>query len=259
MNQIFQPIILRYDELASTNTEAMEQAQRGAPEGVCVVARAQTQGRGRHGRAWSSPPDAGLYFSLVLRPRIEINAWSLITLMCAVAVCDALEAIIEIYDYDASGIDIKWSNDILIDRRKVCGILAEAIETATGRAVIVGIGINLRRDAYSQEMCETAISLEEVIESPPSYEMVMRELIESLQRYYAQLHAPDGRQEILRAWIERSTYAHGKLVSVATINETFNGITYGLETDGALRVELPSGEIKIVRAGDVTALREIKQ
>ncbi|GAC1405121.1 MAG: biotin--[acetyl-CoA-carboxylase] ligase [Pyrinomonadaceae bacterium] len=258
MSQPFQPVILRFDEISSTNTEAISQAQRGAPEGVCIVARAQTQGRGRHGRAWSSPPDAGLYFSVILRPRIKINRWSLITLMCALAARDALHAVIESYGCDANNIDIKWSNDILFNKRKVCGILAEAFETLNGRVCIIGIGINLRRDAYPQYLSETAISLEEVIASPPNVESVLRELIESLQRYYAQLHAPDGCREILRVWIERSTYAHGKLVRVASINETFDGTTRGLETDGALRVELRTGEIKIVRTGDITALREIK-
>jgi BirA family biotin operon repressor/biotin-[acetyl-CoA-carboxylase] ligase len=257
MSQTFQPVILHFDVLDSTNAEAIRQAQAGAPEGVCVMARAQTKGRGRHGRAWSSPKDAGLYFSIVLRPRVELARWSLITLMSALAVREMLIRAIEIYRGDARKIevDIKWSNDVLINNRKVCGILAEAFETETGRACVVGIGINLRRDAYPQELSDTAISIEEAIGAPPSSEIISRELVSALQSFYARFLAPDGAEEIRQAWTAASTYSFGKFVRVAAVNEVFEGTTRGLEPDGALRVELSTGEIKIVRAGDVAALR----
>src|ERR1700760_1168057 len=96
------PTILRFDSLPSTNTEAARQASLGAAEGLCVVAREQTAGRGRQQRTWVSPKDAGLYFSVVLRPRIEARVWPLITLAAALAVADALSAP---FGLDA---DIKW-------------------------------------------------------------------------------------------------------------------------------------------------------
>src|SRR6267378_560697 len=98
------PTILRFDSIDSTNLEAMRQARAGASEGLCIVAREQTKGRGRLDRSWQSPRDAGLYSSLVLRPEIDLNAWPLITLMAALAVCDAL--------LKACGLraDIKWPN-----------------------------------------------------------------------------------------------------------------------------------------------------
>src|SRR5215212_5976700 len=107
MKVALRPLILRFDSLPSTNTEAARQAAQGAPEGLCVVAREQTRGRGRAGRDWISPIDAGLYFSIVLRPvGLPAQAWPLLTLMAALAVRDAL--------FEACGIepDIKWPNDI---------------------------------------------------------------------------------------------------------------------------------------------------
>src|SRR5437868_14941143 len=120
--------ILRFDSVDSTNTEALKQAKLGAGEGLCFVARQQTAGRGRHGRTWVSLEDAGLYFSIILRPRLETQYLTLITLMAGVAVHDALAEI---------GLkpDIKWVNDILVNEKKIGGILAETTETSKGLAV----------------------------------------------------------------------------------------------------------------------------
>lgn len=250
MGDLFQPTILRYDALPSTNTEAASQAARGAPEGVCIVAREQTRGRGRQERVWASPPDAGLYFSVVLRPRLRPEAWPLVTLMAALAVRDALA------EACALETDIKWPNDILAGGRKLCGILAETVETATGRACILGIGINLSERAYPSELRAHATSVEAATGAPPDVERVLAALVRRLARRYAQLHAPEGAAQIIRDWSANSSYAADKRVRVHIATEIFDGTTRGLEPDGALRVETATGEIKIVRAGDVRALRE---
>jgi len=145
--------VLRFDSLGSTNTEAANQARQGAEEGLCVVARQQTAGRGRHGRAWVSDADAGLYFSIVLRPRFERDRLPLITLMAGIAVHDTLK------EFDLRP-DIKWVNDVLVGERKISGILGETIETPSGLAVIVGIGINLTSGSFSAELAATATSIE---------------------------------------------------------------------------------------------------
>ena len=115
----FVPEIQRFESLPSTNIEAARLAAEGAPEGLCIVAAEQTAGRGRLQRQWVSPKGAGLYFSVVLRPQFEQNAWPLLTLMAAVAVNDALR--------ESCGLetDIKWPNDVLANDKKLCGILAE--------------------------------------------------------------------------------------------------------------------------------------
>src|SRR5882724_408944 len=103
-----QSTILRFDSIDSTNLEAMRQARAGAPQGLCVVAREQTAGRGRLDRSWHSPKDAGLYFSIVLRPTLALSAWPLITLMASLAANDALMKACKL------SADIKWPNDLCI-------------------------------------------------------------------------------------------------------------------------------------------------
>ena len=243
--------LLRFDSLPSTNTEAARQAARGVPEGLCVVAREQTAGRGRQARTWVSPKDAGLYFSIVLRPRLETAQWPLITLAAALAVRAALT------EACALTPDIKWPNDLLADGRKLCGILAEVVETSTGRACVVGIGINLTVHACPPELQPHATSVADVTGTTPDREAILAALVRQLGSRYAQLHEADGATNIIRAWCAASSYTEGKRVRVETGAENFTGTTRGLEPDGALRVETDAGEMRVVRAGDVHAVRAI--
>lgn len=245
------PTILRFESLPSTNTEAARQAALGAPEGLCVVAREQTAGRGRRERSWVSPKDAGLYLSVVLRPTLETKLWPLITLSAALAVHDALG---EVCELEA---DIKWPNDLLASGRKLCGILAETAEGTRGRAVILGVGINLRRGSFPPEISDTATSVEEQTGRVPEVEKLLEALTRALARYYETLHTDGGAEEILRDWQRHSTYAHGRRIRVALAEETFEGTTRGLDPDGALLVETDDGTSRKVRAGDVTAVRRV--
>ncbi|MBS1795718.1 MAG: biotin--[acetyl-CoA-carboxylase] ligase [Acidobacteria bacterium] len=245
--------ILRFDELGSTNTEALEHARRGADEGLCVVARRQTAGRGRLGRRWVSERDAGLFFSLLLRPRVvELRFLPLVTLMCAAAVHDALE---ELYRLDC---DIKWVNDIHVGDRKICGILAETTDTPTGLAVVAGIGVNLNSTDFPPAIAATATSIEEETGGPPDGEALLEKLILRLSEFYNLLKDVDGPRKIREEWTRRSSYAFGKRVRVVLENETIHGITCGIEENGALRVRLASGGERVVHAGDVERLREDK-
>ena len=238
---LLRPKVLRYESLPSTNTELARLASEGAAEGVAVLADEQTAGRGRLQRAWSSPKGAGLYFSILLRPRIPVDRWPLITFMAALAVGDALQ--------EAAGLrtDIKWPNDLLSGERKICGILSEAIETPAGRAVIVGIGINLTPSAFPE-----ATSVAEATGIKPDREAILAALLSALTRWYSLLSE---REKIVAAWSSRSSYATGKSVQVNNGDELWRGTTCGVEPDGALRLRTMSGEIKILRAGDVQSLR----
>lgn len=241
--------ILRFETIDSTNIEAANQAKRGADEGLCVVARQQTAGRGRHGRTWISPKDAGLYFSIVLRPRIETRFLSLITLTTAVAVHDALRTLFKI------DCDIKWANDVLARGKKICGILAETIETSKGLAVVAGIGINLKSSNFPAELEEIATSIEAESTHIPNAEDLLRAVTNAFFKFYKDLHAQNGAEKIRREWTKRSSYAAGKTVRVALENEVITGVTRGIEETGALRVELETGEIRTLYAGDVESLR----
>ena len=240
------PKVLRFESLPSTNTELARRASEGAAEGLAIVADEQTAGRGRLQRAWSSPKGAGLYFSILLRPTIAQIYWPLITFMAALAVGDALR--------EGGGVqtDIKWPNDLLSGERKICGILAEAIDTPVGRAVILGIGINLTEDAYPPELGNVATSVSEATGGPPDREQILAALLDALSRWYSRLEEPG---QIVDAWSNGSSYAIGRLVQVTNGDDVWQGTTCGVEPDGALRLRTSNGEIKLVRAGDVYSVR----
>jgi BirA family biotin operon repressor/biotin-[acetyl-CoA-carboxylase] ligase len=243
---LLKPKVLRFESLPSTNTELARLAAEGAAEGLAIVADEQTAGRGRLQRGWSSPKGAGLYFSILLRPETPQEHWPLITFMAALAVGDALS--------EASGVqtDIKWPNDLLSGERKICGILAEAIDTPARRAVIVGIGINLTRDAFPGELADVATSVSQASGRQPERESILAALLRALSRWYSLLQEPAGREKIVAAWSNRSSYATGKPVQVSNGDEMWQGTTCGVEHDGALRLSTASGEIRLVRAGDVS-------
>jgi BirA family biotin operon repressor/biotin-[acetyl-CoA-carboxylase] ligase len=244
--------ILHFETLASTNTEAINQAKRGADEGLCVVARQQTAGRGRHGRTWLSPKDAGLYFSIVLRPYLEARFLALITLTAAIAVHDALE---ELWEIDC---DIKWANDVHAGGKKISGILAETVETSKGLMVVVGIGINLTSSNLPPELKEIATSIENETSRIPRGEDLLQAVTDTFSSFYEALQGENGAKKIREEWTKRSSYASGKPVRVTTETETFTGTTRGIEETGALRVELETGEIRTVYAGDVENLRSLE-
>ena len=242
------PRVLRYESLPSTNTEIARLAAEGAAEGFAVVADEQTAGRGRLQRAWSSTKGAGLYFSILLRPALAPDRWSLITFIAALATGDALLEAANVHT------DIKWPNDLLANERKICGILAEAIETPAGRAVVLGIGINLTNEAFPADLSNVATSVATESQRAPEREAILASLLNALSRWYSLLHETDGAEKIVAAWSSRSSYASDKLVRVTNGSETMQGITRGIENDGALRLETAQG-IQLIRAGDVSSVR----
>jgi BirA family biotin operon repressor/biotin-[acetyl-CoA-carboxylase] ligase len=246
---MIQSTIRRFDSIDSTNLEAIRQARAGAPEGMCVVAREQTAGRGRLDRSWHSPRDSGIYLSILLRPTFPKNSWPLLPLMTALAVSDALINSCRLRT------DIKWPNDILTHDRKLCGILAETTDTRSGLAAIVGIGINLTIEAVPPKLSTTATSVESIMGVRPDSEVVLTELLKAFAERYECLQSEAGREHTIREWCAKSSYAFDRQVRVSLETDSFDGVTRGLASDGALRVELSTGEIKVVRAGDVTALR----
>ncbi len=241
--------ILRYETIGSTNTESADHARRGADEGLCIIAREQTAGRGRYGRQWSSGKDAGLYFSIILRPKLDKRSLPLITLMAGIAVHDTLA------DLGISP-DIKWVNDVLVADKKISGILAEAIETSTGIAVIVGIGINLLSGNFPPEIAPLATSIGAETGRMVTADAAAESISLQLSHFYDVLKSRDGPAQIIEHWGRRSTYFIGKDVRVNLDGETIEGTTDGLEENGALRVKTRGGSVRIVQAGDVERLRE---
>jgi len=245
---MFRPQILRFDSLSSTNDEVARQAALGADEGLCVVAAEQTAGRGRLQRPWLSPKNAGLYLSILLRPALDQHSWPLVTFVAALAVNDALLHCCNLET------DIKWPNDLLLNDRKLCGILAETIETSAGRALIVGIGINVKKNSFPVELESVATSVETETGQAMAPEELLEPLLGAFSKHYQTLQQAGGNENIVREVSARSSYASNKRICV-NVDGNLLGTTRGLESDGSLRVETDDGEVKTIRAGDVTVVR----
>ncbi|HKY27431.1 MAG TPA: biotin--[acetyl-CoA-carboxylase] ligase [Pyrinomonadaceae bacterium] len=249
MRKMMHPLtyqILHFDSLPSTNLEAMKRAADGVSEGLVIVADEQTAGRGRLGRHWSSPKGAGLYFSIVLRPQVDAGTWPLITFAAALAVHDALFRCCNLRT------DIKWPNDIIVNGRKLCGILAETVESGARASIVLGIGVNLTATSFPPELRETATSIQSATDAVPNPEAILHAILEAFQSRYATLLQDGGREEVIKEWSQNSSFAAGKQIRVKNGHETIEGISRGVERDGALRIETEAGDIRVVRAGDVT-------
>jgi BirA family biotin operon repressor/biotin-[acetyl-CoA-carboxylase] ligase len=235
-----------FETVDSTNTKAYEFALRGAGEGEVVVAESQKKGRGRLGREWFSPPFSNLYLSVILRPKIPPHQASLITLMAAVATAEALRKF--------SGLDprIKWPNDVLLNDRKVAGLLNE-IHSEPDRIhfVILGIGINLNMDTpmVSKEIRSRATSLKIETGQTVSRKAFLKTLLEELETWY-EVFLEEGGTIILNAWRDRARI-QGKQVNVTSFGEMLRGVAIDVDSDGALILETETGERKRVVAGDV--------
>jgi BirA family biotin operon repressor/biotin-[acetyl-CoA-carboxylase] ligase len=151
--------------------------------------------------------------------------------------------------------DIKWVNDVHIDGKKICGILAETTETANGVAVVVGIGINLSSDSFPPYLSASSTSIDAETGKALKREDLINSLSGSLNRFYQVLTRDGGPAEIVREWRQRSSYFSGKKVRVVLEKETIFGVTEGLEENGALRVRQADGALIVIQAGDVEQIR----
>ncbi len=249
---IFGGPIVYGDEVDSTNDLADRAASAGAREGAVFVAGAQRAGRGRLGRTWFSPPGAGLYVSVVLRPALGAGpgltgmapGFSSLTLVAGVALAEGLITATRL------PVHIKWPNDLVIGRRKVCGILAEAAATDAGlRHVVVGFGINLREAAFPPELAARATSLEAESGRPVDRGLVLAESLASLAASYASFL--DGRfASLLDRWRALSPSSVGAPVHCAGGPAGRDGTTAGVDQDGALLVDF-NGRVEAVIAGEV--------
>jgi len=242
--------LLYFDSIGSTNDIAASLASSGGNEGAVVMTESQTAGRGRRGRSWFSPPGAGLYVSVVLMPRRARvdpdRATTLLTLAAGVALSEAVERVTGLAPA------IKWPNDLLVERRKLAGILAEGVAqpASTGvQAVILGFGINLMSAAYPPDLAPRVTSLESELGRAVDRAAVCAESLASLaERYHDLLEGRYGA--ILDAWRSRSFGSRGARVEWDTPSGVQAGITEGIDEMGALLVRTTRSLERIV-AGEV--------
>lgn len=242
---MFEAHLHHFYKIGSTNSAAMGSAAEGVPEGSVLLAEEQTAGRGRGANTWQSPRSTGIYCSAVLRPPLPPSDVLLLSLMAGLAV----QAAIQQTDSRVQA-DLKWPNDILIDGKKVCGILTEMNAEATRvRYVVVGVGINVNQPSFPKELQATSLRL--ATGSEWSRVELAAALLKSLDREYRQfVQGPEARASILRRFAENSSWLHGKKVRIEENGSAFDGTTEGLDARGFLQVRTAYG-MQTVLSGTV--------
>jgi len=237
-----------FDTTDSTNTVALRLARDGAAEGTVVIAETQTKGRGRLGRAWISPPFRNLYLSIVLRPRVAIAEAPRLGLVVGLATAEAVAEW-------APRAALKWPNDVLLDGRKVAGILMEmeAEEDRVG-VVIAGIGVNLNlaADDLPADLRDKATSLGAAVGAPIDRAAFAGRLLARLEERYDQC-LQHGFATLRPLWNRLSCLA-GREVEIDDGGRRHRGVVCGLADDGTLQLRDAAGHTIAIVAGDVTVL-----
>ncbi|PYU71804.1 MAG: biotin--[acetyl-CoA-carboxylase] ligase [Acidobacteria bacterium] len=246
---LFGKRIFHFFKTDSTNRVALELGHAGEPEGAVVLAEEQTAGRGRSGRKWHSERAAGIYATLLLRPKLAPVQAPLLTMMAGLSAHSAVQALTGL------AVDLKWPNDLLILGKKLGGILTEMhAEPGQIRFVIVGIGLNVNQERFPGELANIATSLHAETGKPQSrMELLVRLLREFESDYNRFLR--EGVASVVARFESISTYARGKRVRVTNGTESYVGTTGGLGPEGLLQVERDGGQIMTVIAGDVAEAR----
>jgi BirA family transcriptional regulator, biotin operon repressor / biotin---[acetyl-CoA-carboxylase] ligase len=243
---LFGKRIYHFFKTDSTNRVALELGHQGEAEGAVVLAEEQSAGRGRTGHTWHSDRATGIYATVLLRPKLSPIQAPLLTMMAGLSAHAAVQRVAGL------SVDLKWPNDLLIQGKKVGGILTEMhAEPAQVRFVIVGIGINVNQEKFPPDLATASTSLRlETGKSQSRLEVLVR-FLRQFEIDYRELLS-EGAAGMVKRFEAVSSYARGKRVRVTNGKESFTGVTAGVEDEGLLRVKRDDGKVTTVIAGDVT-------
>lgn len=237
--------IYYFNEVESTNDEIRKLGENGYKEGVIVIAETQTNGKGRRGRAWTSPKYSGIWMSMLLTPEIAPIEAPRLTLVAGLCMCKAIR--------DLTGLSalIKWPNDILINGKKVCGILTEmSAEIESVNYIILGIGVNVNNNEFPEELKDIASSLK--IEGNINYQRkkIIKCFLEYFEKYYFNFIKDNNFSAFVDEYKKYSATL-GKEVTVIG-RENFNAEAIDINDDGELVVKKEDGSILTVFSGEVS-------
>ena len=241
-------IVYYYDQTGSTNTDAKRLASEGAAHGTIVVADDQENGRGRRGRSWQSPAGSNVYFTIVLRPEFEPDKASMLTLVMAMSVAEAIR------NYCGIEASIKWPNDIVIDKKKVCGILTEieiALETNDIQYVVIGVGINTNQKEFPEDVREIAGSLVNAGGRKVSRAGMRQKVMERFEQNYESFVRIEDLSQMRQAY-DTLLVNKDRQVKVLDPKGEYTGTAKGINEKGELLVQKEDGQIEAVYAGEVS-------
>jgi len=241
-----------FRELTSTNDVAKELARMGAKEGTVIVAETQTCGKGRLNREWISPR-GGLWFSIIMRPKVSPRDAPKLTFMMSVAVAKTLN---KLFDLKA---EIKWPNDVLVKGKKVCGILTETnTKGASVNFVVVGVGVNANFTMldFPADLRGSSTTIQEELKREIEREALLRSLLEETERYYNMF--TEGKfNTILAEWKHLSKFLDS-YVEVKSFDEKIEGWATDIDESGALILKLKDHTLRKIVSGDVTVRKQKK-
>ena len=238
--------IVYKETTGSTNADVRRMAEDGAENGLLVVADAQTSGKGRRGRQWESEKGTNLYFSMLLKPDIAPDKASMITLVAAYSVAKVIEK--------NTGLDakIKWPNDIVVGKKKVCGILTEMnMERDYIHHIVVGIGINVNEEEFPDEIRDMATSLKKEVGQIVSRANLLCDILLQFEKDYSAFLAAEDLKPFIDDY-NKMLVNKGALVKVLDPKGEFSGIAGGINEEGMLIVFKENGQIEKVYAGEVS-------
>lgn len=233
-------------ETDSTNNDCRRLLQEGSPNGTLVVADMQKTGKGRRGRTWISPPGVSIYMTIGLRPEFEPGRASMLTLVMALAICRTLA--------DVTGLNtqIKWPNDIVVNGKKVCGMLTEmSLVDAYIDQVVIGVGVNVNQEQFAPEIAQTATSLRIETGEKVGRVQIIQKSMEYFEEYYEKFVTTCDMSAIMGEYNDALANM-GAQVRVLDPKGEFGGIARGIDEMGQLLVELSDGTITAVYAGEVS-------
>lgn len=243
--------IMMFDRVDSTNRIALEMASQGLPGGIVILAEAQEKGKGRLGREWFSPEGMNLYFSLLLRPYQPARDFPLYSLATSVALVEAIQRTTGL------AVQIKWPNDVVLEDKKLAGILLESEvrgEQSPSLVVGVGVNVNIGLTDFPPELQKSATSLRIALGRPVDRADLLVELFNQLVEQYRLV---DDKALLIQA-VRQHCQTLGRRVRVQTARQEFEGWAEDLQEDGALLIRMGDGSQRRILVGDVTHLREVK-
>ena len=235
-----------FSRIGSTNQYAKKIAEEGAPDGTLIIADEQTDGRGRSGRSWVTPPKEAIAFTLLLRPTLMPDRISMVTLVMGMAVVRAVNAL---YDVSAG---IKWPNDAVIGGKKLCGILTEmSAEIGKVHYIVIGVGINANLTAFPEEIRQTATSLKLELGREINRAELIARVMKEFEDLYAQFEHDTDLRSLKDAYNALCLNA-GSPVRVLDPAGEYTGVSRGINEKGELLVETESDGVREVYAGEVS-------
>ncbi|MDH7601203.1 MAG: biotin--[acetyl-CoA-carboxylase] ligase [Armatimonadota bacterium] len=235
---MIKPAFVDFDTVSSTNDIALELAKTGAPEGTVVIARSQHAGRGRHGRVWVDEPGSSVLMSAILRPHLPPERFHELSFVSSIAAAESLK------EQFGLRCELKWPNDVLVNKRKICGILIETTEAAAEAAVVIGIGVNVNQTAFPSEIAAEATSVALETGSTQDVRAATEKMAMALFEWY-QAYCSVGFAAILERW-RTHMCGMGTRAEVDVGGEQIRGRIVGIDDCGRLLLQDDCGATRAI-------------